>query len=125
MLDTSGNFLGVAGFDLHLNTIIRDLKEQGNTGSGVIEKTLVDHTGLILLSTGARFAGAMETNKEDSLTLQIEDQELFAQIKALKYGTISREENDRRIIYCVNYLPIQDWYYVEKIDVSATHADML
>ena len=101
------------------------LKEHGNTGSGVIEKTLVDHTGLILLSTGARFAGAMETNKEDSLTLRIEDQELFAQIKALKYGTISRDENDRRIIYCVNYLPIQDWYYVEKIDVTSTLSDTL
>ena len=125
MLDTSGNFLGVAGFDLHLNTIIRDLKEHGNTGNGVIEKTLVDNTGLILLSTGARFTGAMETNKEDSLTIRIEDQELFAQIKALKYGTISRDENNRRIIYCVNYLPSQDWYYVEKIDVSASLPDML
>ena len=125
MLDTSGNFLGVAGFDLHLNTIIRDLKEQGNTGNGVIEKTLVDNTGLILLSTGARFAAAMETNKEDSLTIRIEDQELFAQIKALKYGTISRDENDRRIIYCVNYLPSQDWYYIEKIDVSSSLPDTL
>ncbi|MBR4768067.1 MAG: hypothetical protein IK088_03725, partial [Lachnospiraceae bacterium] len=64
-------------------------------------------------------------NKEDSLTLRIEDQELFAQIKDLKYGTISREENGRHIIYCVNYLPIQDWYYVEKIDVSATLPDTL
>jgi len=125
MLDTSGNFLGVAGFDLHLNTIIRDLKEHGNTGNGVIEKTLVDHTGLILLSTGARFAGAMETNKEDSLTVRFEDQALFSQIMSVKYGTISRDENDRRIIYCVNYLPSQDWYYVEKIDVSTTLADTL
>ena len=99
--------------------------EQGNTGNGVIEKTLVDSTGLILLSTGARFAAGMETNKEDSLTIRIEDQELFAQIKALKYGTISRDENDRRIIYCVNYLPSQDWYYIEKIDVSSSLPDTL
>ncbi len=118
MLDTAGNFLGVAGFDLHLNTIIRDLNSHGNTGTRVLEKTLLDDSGLILLSTGARFAGAMETNKEDSLTIRFDDADLFRQFAETKYGTISRTENGRRIIYCVNYLPIQDWYYYEKIDVT-------
>ena len=91
----------------------------------IIGATLLDNTGLILVSTGGRFAGAMETNKEDSLTIHFDDMDLFRQFTEIKYGTISREENDRRIIYCVNYLPIQDGYYVEKIDFSATHADML
>ena len=120
MLDTAGNFLGVAGFDLHLNTIIRDLKTNGNVGSNVLEKTLLDDEGLILVSTGARFAGAMETNKENSLTIRFDDADLFRQFTEIKYGTISRTENGRRIIYCVNYLPSQDWYYIEKIDVTAT-----
>ncbi len=123
MLDTAGNFLGVAGFDLHLNTIIRDLTSHGNTGSNVLEKTLLDDSGLILLSTGARFEGAMETNKEDSLTINFDDADLFRQFKETKYGTISREENGRRIIYCVNYLPSQDWYYFEKIDVTSSVPD--
>ncbi len=118
MLDTSGNFLGVAGFDLHLNTIIRDLNANGNVGNNVLEKTLLDNSGLILLSTGARFAGAMETNKEDSLTINFDDADLFQQFVATKYGTISRVENGRRILYCVNYLPSQDWYYIEKIDIT-------
>ena len=120
MLDTAGNFLGVAGFDLHLNTIIHDLKTNGNVGSNVLEKTLLDDSGLILVSTGARFAGAMETNKEDSLTIRFDDADLFRQFTEIKYGTISRTENGRRIIYCVNYLPSQDWYYIEKIDITAT-----
>ena len=120
MLDTEGNFLGVAGFDLHLNTIIRDLNANGNVGNNVLEKTLMDNSGLILLSTGARFAGAMETNKEDSLTIHFDDTEIFKQFTETKYGTISRVENGRRILYCVNYLPSQDWYYFEKIDVSAS-----
>ena len=125
MLDTAGRFLGVAGFDLHLNTIIRDLNAQGNTGTNVLEKTLLDNSGLILLSTGARFAGAMETNKEDSLTICFDDADLFRQFQETKYGTITRMENGRRIIYCVNYLPSQDWYYFEKIDVTATVPDTL
>ena len=125
MLDTAGNFLGVAGFDLHLNTIIRDLNSHGNTGTNVLEKTLMDDTGLILLSTGARFEGAMETNKEDSLSIQFDDADLFRQFTETKYGTISREENGRRIIYCVNYLPSQDWYYFEKIDVTSSVPDTL
>jgi len=118
MLDTAGNFLGVAGFDLNLNVIIRDLKTHGNTGNNVIEKTLMDNTGLILLSTGGRFASAMETNKEDSLTIHFDNADLFRQFTETKYGTITREENGRSIIYCVNYLPSQDWYYIEKIDVT-------
>lgn len=122
MLDTAGNFLGVAGFDLHLNTIIRDLKTNGNVGKNVLEKTLLDDEGLILVSTGARFAGAMETNKEDSLTIRFDDDDLFKQFTEVKYGTISRTENGRRIIYCVNYLPSQDWYYIEKIDITTTVA---
>ena len=125
MLDTAGNFLGVAGFDLHLNTIIRDLNSHGNTGTNVLEKTLLDNSGLILLSTGARFEGAMETNKEDSLTISFDDADLFRQFTGTKYGTIAREENGRSIIYCVNYLPSQDWYYIEKIDVTATVPDTL
>ena len=125
MLDTAGNFLGVAGFDLHLNTIIRDLNANGNTGTNVLEKTLVDNSGLILLSTGARFAGAMETNKEDSLTIRLDDDDLFRQFAETQYGTISRMENGRQIIYCVNYLPSQDWYYFEKIDVTSTVPDTL
>jgi serine/threonine-protein kinase len=123
MLDTAGNLLGVAGFDLHLNTIIRDLNTHGNTGNNVLEKTLLDNSGLILLSTGARFEGAMETNKEDSLTIQFDDADLFRQLTETKYGTITRLENGRRIIYCVNYLPSQDWYYIEKIDVTSTVPD--
>ena len=123
MLDTAGNFLGVAGFDLHLNTIIRDLNTHGNTGNNVLEKTLLDNSGLILLSTGGRFAGAMETNKEDSLTIHFDDPDLFRQFTETKYGTITRRENDRSIIYCVNYLPSQDWYYIEKIDITATSLD--
>ncbi len=119
MLDTAGNFLGVAGFDLSLNIIIRDLMNNGNTGNNVLEKTLLDNSGLILLSTGGRFASAMETNKEDSLTIHYDDPELFRQFMETKYGTITREENGRRFIYCVNYLPSQDWYYIEKIDVTA------
>ena len=118
MLDTAGNFLGVAGFDLSLNVIIRDLKTHGNTGSNVIEKTLLDNAGLILLSTGGRFASAMETNKEDSLTIFFDDEDLFRQFAEVKYGTIVREENGRNYIYCVNYLPSQDWYYIEKIDIT-------
>jgi len=122
MLDTAGNFLGVAGFDLHLNTIIHDLKTNGNVGNNVLEKTLLDNKGLILVSTGARFAGATETNKEDSLTISFDDADLFEQFTETKYGTISRTENGRRIIYCVNYLPSQDWYYIEKIDVTTSVA---
>ena len=118
MLDTSGNLLGVAGFDLHLNTIIRELKTNGNVGNNVLEKTLLDDNALILVSTGARFAGAMETNREDSLTITFDDEDLFRQFVETKYGIIAREENGRRIIYCVNYLPSQDWYYFEKIDVT-------
>ena len=125
MLDTAGNFLGVAGFDLHLNTIIRDLNANGNTGTNVLEKTLLDPSGLILLSTGARFAGAMETNKEDSLTIRFDDADLFRQFEETKYGTITRTENGRQIIYCVNYLPSQDWYYFEKIDVTSSVPDTL
>ena len=120
MLDTSGNVLGVAGFDLSLTIIIRELKTHGNVGNKVIEKTLLDNSGLILLSTGGRFASAMETNKEDSLTIPYDDKELFSQFKELKYGTITREENGRRYLYCVNYLPSQDWYYFEKIDISTS-----
>ena len=123
MLDTAGRFLGVAGFDLHLNTIIRDLNSQGNTGTNVLEKTLLDESGMILLSTGARFEGAMETNKEDSLTIHFDDTDLFQQFLETKYGTISRTENGRSIIYCVNYLPSQNWYYFEKIDVTSTVPD--
>ena len=118
MLDTSGNLLGVAGFDLHLNTIIRELKTNGNVGNNVLEKTLLDDKALILVSTGARFAGAMETNREDSLTITFDDEDLFRQFVETKYGIITREENGRRIIYCVNYLPSQDWYYFEKIDIT-------
>ena len=120
MLDTAGNFLGVAGFDLHLNTIIRELNSNGNTGANVLEKTLIDNSGLILLSTGARFAGAMETNKEDSLTIRFDDADLLRQFIETKYGTITRDENERRILYCVNYLPSQDWYYFEKIDITSS-----
>ena len=123
ILDTSGNFLGVTGFDLHLNTIIRELNSHGNVGNGVLEKTLLDNSGMILLSTGARFEGAMETNKEDSLSIHFDDEELFRRFTETKYGTISREENGRRIIYCVNYLPSQNWYYFEKIDVTSSVPD--
>ncbi len=120
MLDTAGNLLGVVGFDLHLNTIIRELNLHGNTGNNVLEKTLLNDEGIILLSTGARFEGAMETNKEDSLTIHFDDEDLFQQFKETKYGTVARMENGRRILYCVNYLPSQNWYYFEKIDVTAT-----
>ena len=125
MLDTAGNLLGVVGFDLHLNTIIRDLNLQGNTGNNVLEKTLLDDEGLILLSTGARFKGAMETNKEDSLAIHFDDEDLFQQFKETKYGTVARMENGRNILYCVNYLPSQNWYYFEKIDVTATLPNIL
>ena len=60
----------------------------------------------------------METNKEDSLTILFDDADLFRQFTETKYSTITREENGRTIIYCVNYLPSQDWYYIEKIDVT-------
>ena len=118
MLDTSGHFLGVAGIDLNLKVIIHDLKSLGNTGNNVIEKTLLRNDGLILLSTGTRFANAMETNTEDFLKLPFEDHGLFEQFKNLKYGAITRKENGRNYLYCVNYLPSQDWYYFEKIDIT-------
>lgn len=122
MLDTKGDFLGVVGFDLSLNIIIENLNAHGNTGSKVLEKTLLDNSGLILLSTSARFENAMETNKEDTLTVRFDDEDLFAQFKELKYGAITREENGHSFIYCVNYLPSQNWYYFEKIDISAVSA---
>ena len=54
------------------------------------------------------------------MAIRFDDADLLRQFIETKYGTITRDENERRILYCVNYLPSQDWYYFEKIDITSS-----
>ena len=122
MIDTKGKRHGVAAADVSLPRMLDELREEGNQGKALLEKTIVDIKGNIVLDLGKEF---MRDTKEyyavengDLKRIPYPDQELFEQIKKRRVGYIVRKEGGKRVVYVFAGMFSVPWYYIEKLDLD-------
>ena len=122
MIDTKGRRHGVAAADVSLPKMLEELKEEGNQGKALLEKTIVDLKGNIVLDLGKNF---MRDTKEyyavengDLKLMPYPDQKLFEQIRKRRVGYIIRKEGGKRVVYVFAGMFSVPWYYIEKLDLD-------
>ena len=123
MIDTKGNFHGVAAIDVSVKKLVKSLRGMGDSGGHLLEKTIVDAGGSVVVDIDEKFI--RESNRNDGSVgksnkrLQYKDMPLFERIKSRRNGVIMREENGRHMAYVFSGMYSVEWYYIEKIDLDA------
>ncbi len=127
ILDDNEEQLGVVAIDIRLKNIIDYLNVNGNKGKQVIEKTLVNQNGDVILSTGSEFNEKIKNTKEGSILLSFCDMELLqdaiknkisTKLKTFKIQGDDGKSQLQNRLYCINYLADLDWYYIEIINMD-------
>ena len=122
MIDAQGNFLGVAAIDVSVKKLVKSLRGMGNSGKYLLEKTIVDAGGSVVVDIDEKFLAA--SNRSDGSVdknnrrLKYKDMPLFGSIKSRRNGVIMREENGRHVAYVFSGMYSVEWYYIEKIDLD-------
>ena len=122
MIDTRGKLHGIAGIDASLPQLVEALRGSGNQGGAVLEKTIVDADGNVVVDLGENFLrdsrnNYTEVNGELKL-IRYPDQELLNQIRGRRTGYVVRRENDRETVYFFSGLFAVPWVYIEKLDLD-------
>ena len=126
LADMDGAVYGVAAEDLLLSNVMDMMRSSGNVGANVIEKTLVDAEGGVLLSTLPTVAEAKrrhvqrvasDPDASSLLKIPYPAPEILAAARKSKFGSMTREEGGHLYLYCFNYIASQGWHYIEKIEI--------
>lgn len=126
LIDADGADYGVAAESLLLSTVMELVRNSGNVGPNVIEKSLVDAEGNILLSTLPSVAEAQRKHAQRVaadpktsalLTIPYPQPAILDAARRNKFGSMTREENGHLYLYCFNFIAGQGWNYIEKIEI--------
>ena len=122
IIDTRGRRHGVAAVDVSLPLMLDELKEEGNRGKALREKSIVDLRGNIVLDLSKNFMRDPRENYKsengDLKPIPYPDQKLFGEIREQRVGYIIRQEDDKRVVYIFAKLFSVPWYYIEKLDLD-------
>ena len=122
MIDTKGRHHGVAAADISLPKMLDELREEGNHGKALLEKSIVNDDGNVVLDLGKDFmrdtAKYYAVENGDLKRIPYPDQELFKEIRKRRVGYIVREEGGKRVAYVFAGLFSVPWYYIEKLDLD-------
>ena len=122
MIDTQGNFHGVAAIDVSVVKLVKSLRGMGNGGGVLLEKTIVDANGDVVVDMDEKLSRASGGNgagvDQNSKRIRYKDIPLFERIKARRNGFIIRAENGRYMAYIFSGMYSVEWYYIEKIDLE-------
>ncbi len=120
MIDLRGNFHGVAAIDVSILKLVKSLRGMGDSGKFLLEKTIVDADGRVVLAIDEK--SAADANRSDGNVDKkracYKDMPLFERIKARRNGIIIRPENGRYAAYIFSGMYSVEWYYIEKIDLD-------
>lgn len=122
MIDMQGTFHGVAAIDVSVLKLVKSLYNMGDSGQYLLEKTIVDPDGYVVVDIDEKFIKASNSNdgsfETNSQRPRYKDLPLFKEIKARRNGIIMRAENDRCMAYIFSGMYSVEWYYIEKIDLG-------
>ena len=122
MIDTRGRMHGIAGIDASLPQLVEVLRGSGNQGGAVLEKTVVDADGNVLVDLGENFLRDSRNNYTvvdgELKLIRYHDQELLKQIRGRRTGYVVRRENGRETVYFFSGLFAVPWIYIEKLDLD-------
>ena len=122
MIDMKGNFHGVAAIDVSVKKLVKSLRGKGAAGSYLLERTIVDADGNVVVDIDENFikAAVRGGGSADApgKRIRYKDIPLFERIKARRNGVIVRAENDRYAAYIFSGMYSVEWYYIEKIDLG-------
>lgn len=114
MVDAAGRFHGVAALDLRLSNLTAALWQNGNLGSAVLEKFLLDSEGNIIT-----FGGKQNRKEEETPTEGLfPDETLRNTFLNRRNGFVIRQEGKRKIVYLYMQLASADWRYIEKLELG-------
>jgi hypothetical protein len=127
MVDTAGNFHGVAAIDVSVLKLVESLRGMGDSGSYLLEKTIVDANGDVVVDIDEKFIKASRRNDgsvgKNSKRIRYKDIPLFERIKARRNGVIIRAEKGGCMAYIFSGMYSVEWYYIEKIDLDKLLAE--
>ena len=122
MIDTRGKLHGIAGIDASLPQLVEALRGAGNQGGAVLEKTVVDADGNVLVDMGENFLRDSRNNYTvvdgELKLIRYPDQEFLKQIRGRRTGYVVRRENGRETVYFFSGLFAVPWIYIEKLDLD-------
>ena len=122
MIDMQGTFHGVAAIDVSVLKLVKSLYNMGDSGQYLLEKTIVDPDGYVVVDIDEKFIKASNSNdgsfETNSQRPRYKDLPLFKEIKARRNGIIMRAENGRCMAYIFSGMYSVEWYYIEKIDLG-------
>ena len=124
MIDTKGNFHGVAAIDVSVRKLVKSLRRKGADEKFVLEKTIVDSDGDVILDIDEKFINSPDhaagNVDKSGKKVRYRDLSLFERIKARRNGFIIRAEDDgRHAAYIFSGMYSVPWYFIEKIDLDA------
>ena len=122
MIDTKGRHHGVAAADISLPKMLDELREEGNHGKALLEKSIVNDDGNVVLDLSKDFmrdkAKYYAVENGDLKFIPYPDQALFREIRERRVGYIVREEGGKKVAYVFAGMFSVPWYYVEKLDLD-------
>ena len=122
MIDTRGNFHGVAALDVSVVKLVKSLRNMGGKGKYLREKTIVDADGFVVISSDEEFIGKSKHNDgrigQKDNRVRYRDAQLFERIKSRRSGIIIRPEKGRYMAYIFSGMYSVEWYYIEKINLE-------
>ena len=117
MIDTKGNFHGVAAIDVSVRKLVKSLRgKDDGSDRYLLEKTIVDADGDVVVGTNE--ASVKTPERRGGKRARYGDIALFERIKARRTGVIVRAEDGRYAAYIFSGMYSVEWYYIEKIDLG-------
>ena len=122
MIDTKGKFHGVAAIDVSVRKLVKSLRSNGTDGKFMLEKTIVDAEGDVVLDLNENFLRSSHSGGESvaqaGKRVRYKDLSLFERIKARRNGVIIRTEDDKVVAYIFSGMYSVQWYFIEKVDLG-------
>jgi len=122
MYDETGRFMGVAGAGMRLDDVVAALQSMGDEEGGIdgfIDATLVDRTGVVVVSSQSDVTVAEGTGLNDNKTLPrvlYDDDQVREMITS---GKTTEQIIGGDTITVVSHLNSTDWSLVVRVDRSA------
>ncbi len=116
--DVNGTFLGVAGVELTFDRIIEQLLAIQDV-PGVLETTLVDETGRVLVDSGDK--GKRFKSAGNDIGVNLEPYPVPAVVNAIRNrqaGILEGTRDGRAMILVAYRLEMKGWYYVVEVDAG-------
>ena len=122
MIDLRGKFHGVAAIDVSVLKLVESLRNSGDDGRYLLEKTIVDANGDVVVDNDEKVIKASKDSEgsagKDNKRVHYKDMSLFERIKTRRNGYIIRVEDGHRAAYIFSGMYSVDWFYIEKIDLE-------